>query len=114
MLLMTAPSAIYELDYADRKELVVGLLAWLSAREQKKFLVWCCEQLPPVFCGTRIEGPIVGGAKESWVHLMMLCTQHGLDFEAARTELERRVRTTKPDDAARRAVLIPGVLGEKG
>lgn len=108
---MTVRNAIYDQDLGQRKEIVLGLLAWLSAGEQKAFLTWCCGQLASIYRGTRIDGPIIGGAKESWVHLVMLCTQLGLDFEVARAELERRVQRARPQREARRMLLIPGVPG---
>ncbi len=84
-------SAVYGQDLGDRKEMVVGLLARLTRAQQREFLRWCCGKLNPYFAGTRIEGD-VSGAGESWYHLCYLCTQHGMDFETARAELERRVR----------------------
>lgn len=88
---------IYKADLGDRKEVVEGLLGRLSAGQQKSFLDWCCWHLKPAFAGTRIDGPILLGKKESWHWLCILCTQYGLDFDTARAELERRVRTGKTE-----------------
>lgn len=105
---MNAPNGIYRADYADRKEVVESLLGWLTPAQQGEFLTWCCQQLPPVFAGTRIEGPILGGKKESWHWFIMLCTQYGLNFERARLELERRARNVMSVPRGARRMILTG------
>lgn len=100
---------IHKADYADRKEMVEGLFGWLTPEEQLAFLNWCVTQLRPIFRGTSFEGPVVGGKKECWLWMCILCTDYGLDFEAARLELERRVREANPPKEAQRRVRTGGL-----
>jgi hypothetical protein len=106
-MLLMIPS-IYKTDLSDRKEMVEGLLSWLTPEQQWAYLDWCCQQLPPIFQGTRLDGPIIGGKKEAWLHLCTLCTQFRLNFEYARAELERLVKQVQPANGATRMI---GLLG---
>lgn len=82
---------IYAADRADRTE-VIGLLARLSPSGRVEFLNWCCRRTSGKLAVAFRDEPPLRDEIEAWIHLTNLCTSYGVDWDAARAELERRVR----------------------
>lgn len=84
--------AACDIDWGDRRELWF-MLKKLDERQRLAFLDWCCRQTQKLGSGVRTRvTDCKGHLGDVWHCLCLLAFAHGLDWKAAGSELDRRLR----------------------
>lgn len=91
-------SILATIDTLDDRREAFYCLTLLPPIERVAFLLWMCDQIPPV--GTTLTGENVlvtvtnnsGEAMEAFLDMFAIASQYGLPVQAALAELERRAK----------------------